>query len=86
MLQSSVGSLTIVNAHGNAVPAVFWRGKPLARVLSVTSFNNPPAPAKVTIRVVAPAKVSPALSPEDQLALVALYDDMTAAGIHVLKV
>ncbi len=39
----------------------------------------------VPIRVVAPGKVSPPLTPAVQLALTALYDEMIAAGITVLK-
>jgi hypothetical protein len=82
---SSVGSLTIVNANRPS-PDVFWKGQKLGYLLSATSFYNPPAPSRVTIRVVAPGKVSPPLTAEAQLVLTALYDEMIAAGITVLKV
>lgn len=84
-MHATVGSLTIVDAN-QAQPKLFWNGEAIQHILSVTTFHNPPAAPKVTIRVINPSKVSPALTPTEQLRLTALYDAMQAAGVTVHKV
>jgi hypothetical protein len=81
----SSGSLTIIDPNLETM-RLFWNGRELANVLSLGIAHTKSGTRRTTVRVVSPAKVSPALGAAEQLARLAIYDAMEAAQIDVLKV
>jgi len=84
-IASDDGALTFIDLN-LPTASYYWRGLQLSHVLSVMVFAKPPAPRRIAIRVTDPASVVPALSPEQQASLNAIYAEMSAAGIVLMKV
>lgn len=83
MIESSVGSLTIVDAN-NTSTAYFWKGEKLKNIISSMTISTP-IQRKVSFRLVDPVKVVPTLSVEEITRLNGIYADMKAADIGIIK-
>lgn len=83
MLESSIGMFTVVDLN-HALPSYFWRGEKLSNVSSCLAMNTS-SQRRVTLRVLDPAAVAPALSAAEVSRLNAVYAAMQAGGIIILK-
>lgn len=81
MLETTSGTLTIVDLN-SAAQKYFWRGAPLPHVLSLMAHVNA-NDQRVSVRVRDPAFTDLDQDAQDQLN--AIYAEMEAAGIRVLK-
>jgi len=85
MLETTKGSLTIVNAN-LPNPNVFWKGERLPHVKGLMIVNGVDGAAdKCVIRVTNPTKVQPALEPAALEKLNFIYNEMNNAGIKIIK-
>lgn len=83
-ITSSIGSFAIIGANLPGIQ-VFWKGGLLKHIRSLSATYTKSGHQRVLLRVIAPNKVVPTLSLADQLALTAIYDEMSADGIDVKK-
>lgn len=83
MLASSVGMFTTVDLN-NASASYYWRGEKLANVISCMAINSGNQ-RRLSLRVVDPAWVLPALDANERSRLNGIYADMQTANIIILK-
>lgn len=82
MLASYVGLFTTVDLNSTAA-SYYWRGEKLAHVISCLAINAGKQ-RRVSIRVLDPAKVTPALDSAERMRLNSVYAEMQTAGIIIL--
>ena len=82
MLASFTGLFTTVDLN-STTPSYYWRGEKLANVVSCLAINTSKQ-CRVSLRVLDPAKVTPALDSAERARLHAVYAEMVSAGIVVL--
>jgi len=83
MLASSVGMFTTVDLN-NAAASYFWRGEKLRHVISCLAIHSGKQ-RRLSLRVVDPARVLPALDAAERSRLNGIYTEMQAAEIIILK-
>ena len=83
MLASSVGMFTTVDLN-SAAASYFWRGEKLRHVVSCLAIHSGKH-RRLSLRVVDPARVLPALDAAEQSRLNGVYADMQTADIIILK-
>lgn len=81
MLSSSSGKLTIVDLNTQEA-SYFWRGEKL-NVFSCLAIHSGKQ-LRISLRVIDPARVVPALDATERARLNAVYDEMQAANIIIL--
>jgi len=84
MIESSSGQLTIVDAN-NANITFYWRGEKLNNIVNSMTINTPNQ-RKVTLKVISPEKVVPALTASEVLHINEIYEAMKAVDITINKV
>lgn len=84
MIESSSGQLTVVDANNTNI-TIYWRGEKLNNLVNFMTINTPNQ-RKVSLKVISPEKVVPALTPAEVSHLNAIYEAMKSADITVNKV
>lgn len=83
MLASSTGLFTTVDLN-NASASYYWRGEKLVSVISCLAINSGNQ-RRLSLRVVDPARVLPALDAAERDRLNGIYAEMQAANIIIFK-
>lgn len=83
MLQTAQGVLTIADLNSPS-PSYFWRGQKLLHVTSCLALNTPKQ-LRISLRVIDPMFVVPALSQSEVDEWNVIYAAMQAAEIIILK-
>jgi len=83
MIASSIGMFTTVDLN-NAAASYYWRGEKLGHVISCLAIHSGKQ-KRVSLRVLDPARVQPALDADERKRLNSVYAEMQAADIIILK-
>ena len=84
MIESSSGQLTIVDANNTNI-TFYWRGEKLNNIVNSMTINTPNQ-RKVSLKVISPEKVVPALPESEVSRLNAIYEAMKSVDITINKV
>jgi hypothetical protein len=84
MIETITGSLTIIDIN-EANASFFWNGLQLHHVTAAAAIRKPNGDRRVSLTVIDPAHVTPALDPAEQALLNDVYNAMTATGIIIQR-